>query len=85
MNLEAQATLVLRRVVPEVANEIVQAARKKIVCDAEFREKIKTIRFNLALNTALRENVLNLQVKPHELVCMSSAQMCTVEKKEKKE
>jgi hypothetical protein len=85
MNLDTKATLILSKLVPGVANKIVQVARKQNVSDEEFRKKIKTIRFNLALNKALRENVLNFQVTPHELVCMSSAEMCTAEKKEKRE
>jgi hypothetical protein len=86
MNLEEKATLLLTKVVVAgVANEIVRVARKKIVSDVEFRQKISTIGFNLGRNIALREDVLNFQVKPHELVCMSSAEMCTAEKKLRRE
>jgi len=79
-----KATIVLSKVVPEVAAQIALAARDQFVDDKKFTEKIKTIKFNLQRNHELRQNVLTLSVTPLALVLMDSSEMCTEEKKEKK-
>ena len=79
-----KATIVLSKVVPEVAAEIASAARDLFVDDKKFVEKIKTIKFNLQTNHKLREAVLTFSITPLTLVLMDSSEMCTTEKKEKK-
>ena len=79
-----KATLVLSKVVPEVAAQIALAARNQFVDDKTFAEKIKTIKFNLERNRKLRADVLAFCITPQALVLMDSNDMCTTEKKEKK-
>ena len=79
-----KATLVLSKVVPEVAAEIALAARNQFVDDKTFVEKIKTIKFNLQRNHKLRADVLAFSITPQALVMMDSDDMCTTEKKDKK-